>query len=124
MPITTKEEIVQETRLGRSGLVVSRVAFGTWQLGGDWGPTDEAEAVAAIRLAADRGVTLFDTAQAYGFGESEELLAKALDGRRHGLVVATKGGLRPTATGGVARDASPEWIRRGVEDSLRALRTD
>jgi len=110
--------------LGRSGLVVSSIAFGTWQLGGDWGATDEAEAVAAIRRAVDRGVTLFDTAQAYGFGQSERLLAKALDGRRDGLVVATKGGLRATETGGVARDASPEWIRRGVEESLRALRTD
>ena len=99
---------MQETRLGRSGLVVSKVAFGTWELGGDWGPTDEAEAVAAIRLAAGRGVTLFDTAQGYGFGQSEELLAKALDGRRDGLVIATKGGLRPTAAGGVARDSSPK----------------
>lgn len=115
---------MQETRLGRSGLVVSKVAFGTWQLGGDWGPTDEAEAIAAIRLAAERGVTLFDTAQGYGFGQSEQLLAKALDGRRDELVVATKGGLRPTPGGGLARDASPEWIRRGVEESLRALRTE
>jgi aryl-alcohol dehydrogenase-like predicted oxidoreductase len=115
---------MEQTRLGRSELVVSRVAFGTWQLGGDWGPTDEAEAVAAIRRAADLGVTLFDTAQAYGFGASERLLAKALDGRRDGLVVATKGGLRPTDGGGVARDASPTWIRRGVEESLRELRTE
>lgn len=112
---------MEQTRLGRSDLVVSRIAFGTWQLGGDWGSTDEAEAVTAIRRAADRGVTLFDTAQGYGFGASERLLAKALDGRREELVVATKGGLRPTADGGVVRDASPAWIRRGVEDSLWAL---
>jgi hypothetical protein len=110
--------------LGRSGLIVSKIAFGTWQLGGDWGPTDEAEAVAAIRRAADQGVTLFDTAQGYGFGRSERLLAKALGGRRDGVRVATKGGLRPTDNGGVTRDASPKWIRRGVEESLRALRTD
>jgi aryl-alcohol dehydrogenase-like predicted oxidoreductase len=115
---------MQQLTLGRSDLRVSRIAFGTWQLGGDWGPTDEAEAVAAIRRAAERGVTLFDTAQGYGFGQSERLLAQALDGRRDGLVVATKGGLRPTPTGGVTRDASPEWIRRGVEESLRALRTN
>jgi aryl-alcohol dehydrogenase-like predicted oxidoreductase len=115
---------MQEVRLGRSRLVVSRIAFGTWQLGGDWGPTDEAEAIAAIRRAADVGVTLFDTAQGYGFGQSERLLAKALDGRRDGLLVATKGGLRPTESGGVARDASPEWIRHGVDESLRALGTD
>jgi aryl-alcohol dehydrogenase-like predicted oxidoreductase len=115
---------MEQTRLGRSDLTVSRIAFGTWQLGGDWGSTDEAEAMGAIRRAADGGVTLFDTAQGYGFGASERLLAKALDGRREGIVIATKGGLRPTEDGGVARDASPDWIRRGVEESLRALRTE
>jgi aryl-alcohol dehydrogenase-like predicted oxidoreductase len=115
---------MEETRLGRSGLAVSKIAFGTWQLGGDWGPTDEAEAVTAIRQAADQGVTFFDTAQAYGFGQSEVLLSKALDGRRDGLVVATKGGLRPTENGGVSRDASPAWVRQGVEESLQALHTD
>jgi aryl-alcohol dehydrogenase-like predicted oxidoreductase len=115
---------MEQTRLGRSELVVSRVAFGTWQLGGDWGPTDEAEAIAAIRRAADLGVTLFDTAQAYGFGASERLLAKALDGRRDAVTVATKGGLRPTDGGGVARDASAAWIRHGVEESLRELGTE
>jgi aryl-alcohol dehydrogenase-like predicted oxidoreductase len=115
---------MEQTRLGRSDLVVAPIAFGTWQLGGDWGPTDEAAAIAAIRRAADLGVTLFDTAQAYGFGASERLLAKALDGRRDGLVIATKGGLAPIEGGGVARDASARWIRRGVEASLRALGTD
>ncbi len=115
---------MEQTRLGRSELTVSRIAFGTWQLGGDWGPTDESEAMAAIRRAADLGVTLFDTAQAYGFGASERLLAKALEGRLDEVTVATKGGLRPTDGGGVVRDASPTWIRRGVEESLRELGTD
>jgi hypothetical protein len=123
-PYSKEALVMEQTKLGRSGLVVSRIAFGTWQLGGEWGATDEAEAVAAIRRAADVGVTLFDTAQGYGFGASERLLAKALDGDRDGLVVATKGGLRPADGGGVARDASPAWIRRGVEESLRALETD
>lgn len=112
------------TKLGISGLEVSRVAFGTWQLGGDWGATNEKQATAAIRQAADGGVTLFDTAQAYGFGASERLLGKALQGRRRDeLVIATKGGLRPD-NGGVARDASAAWIRQGVDESLRALDTD
>lgn len=116
---------MRQTKLGRSGLTVSRVAFGTWQLGGDWGATDEDCAVAAIRRAADQGVNLFDTAQGYGFGASERLLAKALEGRRREeLVIATKGGLRPTPGGGVARDAGAGWIRQGVDDSLRALGTD
>jgi hypothetical protein len=112
------------TILGKSGLEVSRIAFGTWQLGGDWGPTDTVAAMDAIRRAAERGVTLFDTAQGYGFGESERLLADALRQLpREKLVIATKGGLRP-AGNGVARDASPAWIKKGVDDSLQALGTD
>jgi aryl-alcohol dehydrogenase-like predicted oxidoreductase len=116
---------MKQTRLGRSELKVSPIAFGTWQLGGDWGATDEKAAVAAIRRAADSGINFFDTAQAYGFGASESLLAKALKGSfRDQFVIATKGGLRPTAGGGVDRDASPDWIRRGVDSSLKALGTD
>ena len=116
---------MRETNLGKSGLQVSRIAFGTWQLGGDWGATEDDRAMAAIRRAADRGVTLFDTAQGYGFGASERFLAKALSSYpREEVVIATKGGLRPTDSGGVTRDASPEWIRAGVDASLKALETD
>jgi aryl-alcohol dehydrogenase-like predicted oxidoreductase len=116
---------MEKIRLGRSNLQVSRIAFGTWQLGGDWGATDEKAAVAAIRHAADQGINFFDTAQGYGFGASEQLLARALKGRpRDQVVIATKGGLRPTPNGSVVRDASPAWIRRGVEQSLSALGTD
>src|SRR5438067_11836085 len=116
---------MKNIRLGRSALEVSRIAFGTWQLGGDWGATDEEAAMAAIQRAADRGINFFDTAQAYGFGASETLLAKALKGRpRDQFVIATKGGIHPMAGGGIERDSSPEWIRRGVESSLKALDTD
>jgi aryl-alcohol dehydrogenase-like predicted oxidoreductase len=115
---------MRHTILGKSGLDVSRIAFGTWQLGGDWGPTDTVAAMEAIRRAAEKGVTFFDTAQAYGFGQSEQLLAAALRQLpRNEVVLATKGGLRP-AGNGVARDASPAWIRKGVDESLRALGTD
>ena len=70
-------------------------------------------------------MTLFDTAQAYGFGASEQLLAKAVKSfDRDKLVIATKGGLRPGPVGGGNRDSSPAWIAAGVEASLRALRTD
>ena len=110
--------------LGKTDLTVSRIAFGTWQLGGDWGSTDVDSAAAAIRAAADNGVTFFDTAQAYGFGASEQLLAKGLKGLpRENFVVATKGGLRKEGNG-VARDASAASINAGVESSLRSLDTD
>jgi aryl-alcohol dehydrogenase-like predicted oxidoreductase len=115
---------MKHTILGKSGLDVSRIAFGTWQLGGDWGPTDTEAAMGAIRRAAENGVTLFDTAQAYGFGQSEQLLAAALRQLpREDLVIATKGGLRPAGSG-VTRDASPAWIRKGVDASLQALGTE
>jgi len=118
---------VKRTTLGRSALNVSRIAFGTWQLGGDWGRFDEDAAVAAIRRARELGVNFFDTAQAYGFGASERILGRALGNdlarERDGIVIATKGGLRQTDSG-LVRDASPEWLRRGVEASLTALRID
>src|SRR5260370_11943269 len=104
----TGGNVMQYTTLGRSGLRVSRIAFGTWQLGGDWGPTDESAAITAIQRAADQGVTLFDTAQAYGFGTSEQLLAKAVAGLdRDKLVIATKSGLRPVPVGGVNPEPRP-----------------
>ena len=118
---------MKTTTLGRSGLQVSSVAFGTWQLGGDWGRFDEDAAVAAIRRARELGVNFFDTAQAYGFGASERILGNALRDEltrdRDGLVIATKGGLRQTDSG-LIRDASPEWLRRGVDASLMALGVD
>ncbi|HEY2283907.1 MAG TPA: aldo/keto reductase [Solirubrobacteraceae bacterium] len=111
--------------LGRTGLEVTRVAFGTWQLGGEWGDYDEREAIDAIRRAWALGVNLFDTAQAYGFGVSERLLGEALHdelrAHREEIVLATKGGLRMDSERGLVRDSSPAWLRQGVEGSLRNL---
>ena len=118
---------MRTTRLGKTQLQVSRIAFGTWQLGGDWGLFDEDAAVKAVRRARDLGVNFFDTAQAYGFGASERLLGKALrdelSSARDELVIATKGGLRKTDAG-LVRDASRQWLRRGVDASLAALGVD
>jgi hypothetical protein len=116
---------MQRTRLGKTGLEVSKVALGTWAFGGDWGSFDEAEAQATIHRALELGVTLFDTAQAYGFGVAERLLGNALweATRREDVVVATKGGLRMDDTT-LYRDASADWLRAGVESSLRNLGTD
>jgi aryl-alcohol dehydrogenase-like predicted oxidoreductase len=122
-------EISMDTvTLGISGLEVSKIAFGTWQLGGDWGKFDERQAIDAIRYARERGVNLFDTAQAYGFGTSERLLGRALRddlaNRREQVVIATKGGLRVDEQHGLVRDSSPAWLREGVEQSLRALEVE
>src|SRR3954469_13626721 len=118
---------MQTTTLGMTNLEVSRIAFGTWQLGGEWGQFQEDEAIRAIRHARALGINLFDTAQGYGFGASEQLLGRALrddlDHRREEVVIATKGGLRMSDEG-LVRDSSPAWLRRGVEESLRALQVD
>jgi aryl-alcohol dehydrogenase-like predicted oxidoreductase len=112
-------------RLGRTDLQVSAIAFGTWSFGGDWGAFDADEAKKTVGRALDLGITFFDTAQAYGFGASERLLADALWSRvkRDSVVVATKGGLRKEGNT-LHRDASAGWLREGVEASLRNLRTD
>src|SRR4051794_14013155 len=68
---------MDEVELGRSGLKVSPICFGTWELGGEWGSFDERAATAAIRRARDEGINFFDTAQGYGFGASEALLGAA-----------------------------------------------
>ncbi|HYI80427.1 MAG TPA: aldo/keto reductase [Thermoleophilaceae bacterium] len=117
-------------RLGRSELMVSPIAFGTWQLGGEWGQFDERKAIEAIRHARGLGINFFDTAQAYGFGASERLLARALEDElreaRENVVIATKGGLRPISggSGEVTRDSSPDFLRDGVDESLAALGVD
>lgn len=112
-------------RLGKTGLEVSAIAFGTWQFGGEWGAVDTDGAKRTIHSALDQGITLFDTAQAYGFGASEQLLAGALWEQvpRERVILATKGGLRLEGDD-MLRDASPAWLREGVESSLRSLGTD
>ncbi len=113
--------------LGRSGLKVSPICFGTWAFGGDWGAVDEKAATATIHEARDLGVNFFDTAQAYGFGASEQLLgaalARELRTARDDFVIATKGGLRREGDH-VVRDASREWLYQGVDASRRALQVD
>ena len=116
---------MERIRLGRSDLQVSPIAFGTWSFGGEWGHVDTDEATETIGRALELGITLFDTAQGYGFGAAERLLGEALWARtrRDDVVVATKGGLRREGDG-LVRDASAGWLREGVESSLRNLGTD
>jgi aryl-alcohol dehydrogenase-like predicted oxidoreductase len=105
---------------------VARVALGTWAMGGwMWGGTDARAAVATIRAALDQGINLIDTAPAYGFGVSEEIVGEALavGGLRARTVVATKVGLEWRA-GKVYRNATRARIMQEIDDSLRRLRTD
>src|SRR3954447_6309305 len=114
------------TTLGRSGLQVSRIAFGTWSFGGDWGSVDVDAAEGAIRYARELGVNFFDTAQGYGNGTAEEILGDALrtelDARRDEIVIATKGGIDPGSER--TRNSGREFLRSGVESSLRAMKID
>jgi aryl-alcohol dehydrogenase-like predicted oxidoreductase len=117
---------MEQTSIGTSSLRTSRIGLGTWAIGGsEWGGTDEAESIATIRSALERGVTLIDTAPVYGFGRSEEIVGKALagSGLRDRVQIATKLGL--AWRGGVVyRDSRPARLRSELEASLRRLRTD
>lgn len=118
---------MKTTTFGKTGLEVSRLAFGTWEFSSDWGHADEEPAIDMIHRARDLGINFFDTAQQYGFGASERILGKALRSElsrnREDVVIATKGGLRATDNG-LVRDGSPEWLRKGVDSSLSALGID
>ena len=105
-------------KLGQTDLNVSVVCQGTWSVATRdvfWDNQDRADSLAAIRAALDAGVTFFDTAPAYGNGESEEILGEALGSRRRETIVASK--VPPT-------DLEPDKLRQSCERSLRALRTD
>lgn len=126
---------MEKRKLGRSDLAVSPLGFGCWAIGGPftlfgqqdgWGHVDDAESIRAIRRAVDLGVTLFDTADAYGTGHSEEVLGRALAGIRDQIVLATKGGfVYDRATRSLTgQDWSPQYIRRALEASLTRLGTD
>jgi myo-inositol catabolism protein IolS len=116
---------VRYRQLGRTGIEVSCIGFGGWAIGGDaWGPVDDDESLEAIDRAIELGITLFDTADVYGRGRSEELLGRALARRRDQAVIATKvglwhsGGDRPNAY------VDPRMVVESCEASLRRLQTD
>ena len=117
---------MERIQIGGTDITSSRIALGTWAIGGwMWGGTDERESIATIHAALDHGVTMIDTAPAYGFGRSEEIVGRALaqGGRRDRVLIASKVGLNWDA-GNVFRDASPARVRQEIEDSLRRLGTD
>jgi aryl-alcohol dehydrogenase-like predicted oxidoreductase len=103
----------------------SRIGLGTWAIGGwKWGGADDDAAVATIQRALDSGINLIDTAPAYGQGHSEEIVGRAIQGRRERVVVATKVGLEWDERGEPRRNASASRIRKEIGDSLARLQTD
>lgn len=118
------------TTLGSTGLMASRIGFGCELLGGtDWGVVDERQAVMAVRRAVEIGVNVFDTADVYGLGRSEEVLSRALGSQRHDMIIVSKCGVnwQESCTGKRAktfRDCSPAHIMASVENSLRRLRIE
>ena len=112
--------------LSISGLAkpASRIALGTWAIGGSmWGGPDDENAARTIDKALDLGINVIDTAPVYGFGHSEDVIGRALEGKRDRVILATKVGLN-WQDGKVFRDSRPARIAQEVEDSLRRLRTD
>lgn len=121
--------------LGKSGIEVSAMGLGCWAIGGPfwagetavgWGQIDDAESIRAIHKGIELGVTFFDTADVYGAGHSEHVLAKALAGKRDKVVIATKFGVlfdeeTKQITG---NDASPDYIKQACDASLKRLNTD
>jgi aryl-alcohol dehydrogenase-like predicted oxidoreductase len=128
--MTSQAEIIETDMefvdIPGTGLKVSRVAIGTWAIGGwMWGGTDETESIATIRTAVEHGINVIDTAPVYGFGRSEEIVGKAIahGELRSNLIIATKAGLEWQGDR-VSRNASRARIMREIEDSLRRLQTD
>ncbi|NMK49726.1 aldo/keto reductase [Achromobacter sp. Bel] len=117
--------------LGRTGMAITRIGLGAWAMGGNgwavgWGPQDDADSIAAIRLAVDRGINWIDTAAVYGLGHSEEIVRRALAQMAPGdrPYVFTKCGLTWSADNPMAtprRTGAPASIRREIDDSLRRL---
>jgi methylglyoxal reductase len=127
------EQLIRD--IGRSGVKASAVGLGTWAIGGwMWGGTDEADSIAAIQASLDAGVSLIDTAPAYGLGRSEKIVGKAIKGRRDKTVIATKCGLVWHTHKGnhffdqggkpVHRYLGRDSILHEVEASLKRLGTD
>jgi len=122
-------------KLGKSGIEVSAMGLGCWAIGGPfwagddavgWGDVDDNESIRSIHRALDLGVSFFDTADVYGTGHSEEVLAKALAGKRLQVIIATKFGniFDSDSRRIIGSDASPEYIRSACEASLQRLNTD
>ncbi len=104
--------------LGKTGWEVSEISFGAWAIGGAWGPVNDADSLDALRIALDDGINFIDTADVYGDGRSERLIAQVLKGRRDRVYVATKAGRRldPHVASGYSRKNLTAFIERSLRN--------
>src|SRR6202167_5703001 len=114
---------MEHRAFGQTGIQISAVGFGCWEIGGGYGSIEETEFVKAINRALDIGINSFDTAEAYGMGASEKSLAKALGSRRKEAVITTKFGVGYPDFPNY-RDSSRKRVIESIEKSLKALNTD
>jgi hypothetical protein len=110
-------------QFGRTGIKISAIGFGCWEIGGGYGSIEETDFIKAVNRALDEGINCFDTAEAYGFGASERSLAKALGSRRNEAVITTKFGVGYPDTPNY-RDSSRKRVMESIEKSLKSLNTD
>jgi len=113
-------------RFKNSDLETSVIGLGGVSMAGGYGSSDENEAIKTVHKALDLGVTLFDTAQMYGWGAGEEIMGRALSGKRHDCIIVTKSGVYrdPNNPRKLERDSSKEFLNKMLEGSLRRLQTD
>ena len=123
---------MHQRRLGNTGLIVSEIGMGTWELGGrEWGDIGETDAVDLLRYAFESGVTYYDTADQYGGGRAEQLLGEAFSALGDRVVIATKLGYELDSDGWISHgwerpsfNVSPDYIRSAVEGSLKRLKRE
>src|SRR4051812_47123712 len=116
--------MLNNRKLGRQGLEVSELGLGCMGMSHAYGTPDDAESIVTIHRALELGVTFFDTAEVYGPFTNEELVGRALEGRRGDAIIATKFGFRLEGGKMSGTDSRPDSVRKAVEGSLRRLRTD
>src|SRR5512140_3346971 len=120
---------MQSKRLGNSDLELTPIGVGAWAMGGGgwafaWGPQDDDESIEAIHAALDHGVNWIDTAAVYGLGHSEEVVARALEGRSRRPYVFTKCERTWDAEGCISPSLKADSVRKECEASLRRLKVD
>ena len=115
-----KQKTLAERMLGKSGIKTSAIGLGCMSLSGTYGASDDNDGIAVIQAALDNGITMLDSSDMYGWGHNEELIGKAIKGRRSEVVLATKFG-NFGGKGGKIADGRPEWVMEACELSLKRL---